>query len=157
MGIADLALGAAPIAGGALVGVLAGGTGKGPDFRALIKSDMELLDKIPPEKVELRANLQASIDRRISKLIVSTEKSRELLGAATSYKGNWRDIVLFVCAVLFTLVWWAVPHSRSNWLPTFVFLIILTVIVGIYAARGVLGSVAGVLRGRRHSGPDSAA
>ena len=146
MGIADLALGAAPIAGGALVG-LAAGSLKGPDFRGMIKSDMDLLDKIPPEDIELRAALKASIDRRIQDLIVSTEKSRELLDVAASYKGNWRDIVVFVCAVLFTIVWWNVPHSRTNWLPTFVFLIFLSVIVFFYASRGALGALRSI---RKH-------
>ncbi len=49
-----------------------------------------------------------------------------------SYKGNWRDVVLFVCTVLFAMVWWDVPHSRSNWLPMFVFLILLSVVVFFY-------------------------
>lgn len=136
-GIAEIALGAAPIAGGALLGIAAG-TMKGPDIRGMIKSDMELLDKLPPEDVELRAALKASIDRRIHDVIVSTEKSRELLDVAASYKGNWRDIVLFVCAVLFTIVWWNIPHSRTNWLPTFIFLILLSVLVFFYASRGLI-------------------
>jgi hypothetical protein len=140
MGIADLALGAAPIAGGALMG-LAAGSMKGPDFRGMIKTDLDLLDKIPPEDVELRAEFKASIDRRIKDLIVSTEKSRELLDVAATYKGNWRDIVVFVCAVLFTIVWWNVPHSRTNWLPTFVFLILLSIVVFFYASRGAVGAV----------------
>ena len=46
--------------------------------------------------------------------------------------------MLFVCAVLFTIVWWNIPHSRTNWLPTFVFLIILSVIVFFYASRGAV-------------------
>ena len=140
MGIADIALGAAPIAGGALLGIAAG-TMKGPDIRGMIKSDLELLDKIPPEDTELRAALKSSVDRRIQDLIVSTEKNRELLDVAASYKGNWRDIVVFVCAVLFTIVWWNVPHSRSNWLPTFVFLILLSIVVFFYASRGTVRAV----------------
>jgi len=146
MGIADIALGAAPIAGGALLGIAAG-TMKGPDIRGMIKSDLELLDKLPPEDVELRAALKASIDRRIQDVIVSTEKSRELLDVAASYKGNWRDIVVFVCAVLFTIVWWNVPHSRTNWLPTFVFLILLSIIVFFYASRGTMRAVRSI---RKH-------
>jgi hypothetical protein len=39
--------------------------------------------------------------------------------------------------VLFTIVWWHVNHHRSNWLPMFVMLIVLSVITGIYAVRGV--------------------
>jgi ABC-type antimicrobial peptide transport system permease subunit len=132
-----LALGAAPIAGGALLGTLAG-TIKGPDFRALIKSDMELLDKIPEQSVELRAALQRSIDERLYELITNVDRNRELRTAASAYKGNWRDIVVFVCALLFTLVWWNVPHSRTNWLITFIVLVILSVIIGVYAARGMI-------------------
>lgn len=144
-GIAEIALGAAPIAGGALLGIAAG-TMKGPDIRGMIKTDMELLDSLPAEDVELRAALKASIDRRIRDVIVSTEKSRELLDVAASYKGNWRDIVLFVCAVLFTIVWWNIPHSRTNWLPMFVFLVLLSVVVFYYATRGLVRALRSVLR-----------
>lgn len=144
-GIADLALGAAPIAGGALVGVIAGGL-KGPDFRGIIKSDIELLDKIPPENARLRAELQASINRRIEDLIVSTEKSRDLIQVAASYKGNWRDIVVFVCAVLFTVVWWNIPHDRTNWLPMFIVLLALSALVGFYAFRGTIRALGGLRR-----------
>ncbi|MFN8031992.1 MAG: hypothetical protein U0Q47_01710 [Mycobacterium sp.] len=148
-GLGGFALGAAPIAGGALLGLAAGNL-RGPDVRGAIKADMELLDKLPPEDVELRAALKQSIDQRIRSLIAGTEKSRELLEVAASYRGNWRDIVLFVCAVLFTIVWWAVPHNKSNWLPTFVFLIILSVIVGVYAGRGVVRAALRALRRGEH-------
>jgi len=152
-GIAELALGAAPIAGGALMGLVAGNI-KGPDFRGMIKSDLELLAMIPPENASLRADLEASINRRIGDLIISTEKTRELREAASSYKGNWRDGVLFLCAVLFTIVWWNVPHSRSNWLVMFIVMIVLSVVVGLYAGRGILRAVRTAIR--RGGGPDSA-
>lgn len=139
-GIAELALGAAPIAGGAMLGALAGAV-KGPDFRVQIKSDMELLDKIPEQNTELRTALQRSIDERVYELIGSLDRSRELRVAAAGYKGNWRDIVVFACALLFTLVWWNVPHTRSNWLITFIVLVILSVVIGVYAARGIAGVV----------------
>lgn len=45
-GLAEIALGAAPIAGGALLGAVAGNL-KGPDVRAVIKTDLDLLDRIP--------------------------------------------------------------------------------------------------------------
>ncbi|HPY23492.1 MAG: hypothetical protein QG655_876 [Actinomycetota bacterium] len=146
-GIADIALGAAPIAGGALVGVIAGGL-KGPDFRGMIRSDIELLDKIPPENARLRAELEASINRRIQDLIISTEKSRDLIQVAASYKGNWRDFVVFLCAVLFTLVWWNIPHERTNWLPMFIVLLVLSALVGFYACRGIIRALS-ELRHRR--------
>lgn len=135
-GIADIALGAAPIAGGALLGSLAGAV-KGPDFRAIIKSDIELLKTMPEDSPELRADLKRTIDERVAELIASIDRNRQLRLAAGSYKGNWRDTVLFVCAVLFTMVWWNVPHTRTNWTVTFVFLVILSVVIGLYAARGL--------------------
>jgi hypothetical protein len=139
-GIGDLALGAAPIAGGAMLGTLAG-TFKGPDFRALIKSDIELLDSLPEESVELRAELKRAIDENVYELIATIDSNRELRRTAVSYKGNWRDSIAFVCALLFTLVWWNVPHSRTNWLLTFIVLVILSVVVGLYAARGIIAVV----------------
>ena len=153
-GIAEIALGAAPIAGGALMGLVAGNL-KGPDYRGIIKSDLELLEMIPAENTSLRADLEASINQRISDLIVTTEKNRELREAASSYQGNWRDSVLFLCAVLFTIVWWNVPHSRTNWLVMFIVLIALTTVVGLYAGRGILRALRSV--GRRAEQKDSAA
>jgi ABC-type antimicrobial peptide transport system permease subunit len=135
-GIAELALGAAPIAGGAMLAAAAGSF-KGPDFRAMITKDMDLLDRIPPEQTERRAELQRTINERIDDLIASTEKTRELREIAASYKGNWRDIVVFICALLFTIIWWNVSHSRSNWLLMFIVMIALSVIAGLYAGRGI--------------------
>jgi len=136
-GIADLALGAAPIFGGALMGVIAGNL-KGPDYRAAIKDDLDLLAKIPPENIALREALQRSIDDRISDLVATMDKSRELRQSAVGYKGDWRDVVVFICALLFTVVWWNVDHQRTNWIVMFVFLIVLSIVTGLYAARGVL-------------------
>ena len=122
------------------MGTVAGNL-KGPDVRNLIAKDMDLLERIPEDKPELKARLKESIDQRIADLISSTERSRELRLAALAYKGNWRDIVVFICAVLFTLVWWNVPHSRANWSVMFVVMIILSVVAGIYAGRGLLRAV----------------
>jgi hypothetical protein len=140
-GIAELALGAAPIAGGALLGVVAGNL-KPPDVRGLILKDMDLLERIPDDQPDLKARLKASIDQRINDLIGATEKSRELRLAAASYTGNWRDIVVFICAVLFTIIWWNVSHSRSNWLVLFIVMIVVSVAAGIYAGRGLLRAIA---------------
>jgi hypothetical protein len=148
-GIAELALGAAPIAGGALLGVAAGGL-KGPDVRGMIKQDLDLLDRIPPEQTERRASLQRSIDERIDDLIVASEKSRSLREAALSYRGNWRDIVVFICAILFTIIWWNVSHSRTNWLPTFVLMIVLSIAAAIYAGRGVVRALQTYFHDWRH-------
>jgi ABC-type antimicrobial peptide transport system permease subunit len=136
-GIAELALGAAPIAGGALLGVAAGNL-KPPDVRGNIAKDMDLLDRIPDDRPELKDRLKESIDRRIDALIKADERSREIRIAAMSYRGNWRDIIVFICAVLFTIVWWNVSHSRANWLVMFIVMIIASVVAGIYAGRGLL-------------------
>lgn len=149
-GIAELALGAAPIAGGALLGIAAG-TFKGPDVRASIKADMELLEKLPPDQVERRAALQQSIDARIDDIVAAVDKNREIRALAASYTGNWRDIVVFVCAVLFTVVWWNVSHSRSNWLMMFIVLIILSVIAAVYASRGIFRALASFMHARREN------
>ncbi len=147
-GMAELALGAAPIAGGALLGLVAGNF-KGPDVRAAIQADMDLLDRLPPEQVERRAALQRSIDMRIDDIVAGVEKNREIRALAAGYSGNWRDIVVFICAVLFTIVWWNVSHSRTNWMLMFVVLIGLSIVAAIYAARGIFRSVATFMHSRR--------
>jgi hypothetical protein len=136
-GIAELALAGAPLAGGALLGIIAGNV-RGPDVRALIKQDMDLLERIPEDQPERRAELQRVIDLRIDDIVAGVDKNRSLLAVAQSYSGNWRDIVVFVCAVLFTIIWWNVSHSRSNWELMFVVMILVSIIAGIYAARGIV-------------------
>src|SRR6478672_13193449 len=148
-GIAELALGAAPIAGGALLGAAAGSF-KGPDVRAMIAKDMDLLERLPDDQPELKARLKASIDERICDLVAATEKSRALRAAAVSYGGNWRDIVVFICAILFTIIWWNVNHSRSNWLVMFIVMIILSVVAAIYAGRGIARAVGNYLHRKDH-------
>jgi hypothetical protein len=107
----------------------------------MIVKDMDLLERIPDDQPELKARLKASIDQRIGDLIITTERSRELREAAASYRGNWRDIVVFICAILFTIVWWNVSHSRSNWLLMFIVMIVLSVAAGIYAGRGIARAI----------------
>nr|WP_090344180.1 hypothetical protein [Mycolicibacterium malmesburyense]CRL75472.1 hypothetical protein CPGR_03588 [Mycolicibacterium malmesburyense] len=149
-GFAELALGAAPLAGGALLGIAAGNL-RGPDFRGMIAKDMDLLERIPDDQPELKARLKASIDHRIEDMISAAERSRDLRLAAMSYRGNWRDIVVFLCAILFTIVWWNVDHGRTNWMLMFIVMILATVVAGIYAARGLLRSLQMLLRGRHRS------
>jgi hypothetical protein len=143
-GLAGLALGTVPIAGGALLATAAGqlkGPVKAPDFRGLIKQDQDLLKGIPPEQTGRRAELQRTIDVRIDDLIAATDRSRSLRQEASGYQGNWRDVVLFVCVVLFAVIWWSVSHSRTNWLPMFIVLILLAVVTAFYAARGFIMSL----------------
>ena len=149
VGLAQVALNSAPIFGGALLAVVAGQF-KGPDFREAIRQDMELLDRLPAEDVDRRAELRRTIECRIDDLVDAADRSRALRRAALSYHGNWRDVVLLLCAVLFTIVWWDVSHSRDNWLPMFVVLILLCVLAAAYAFRGVLRKGRSVLRAKRH-------
>lgn len=145
--VADLALGIAPIAGGMALGAAAGYL-KGPDVRRAIKQDMELLKELPPEQAERRAQLQGSIDSRIDDLIAAVDRYRSLRGAAAAYRGGLRDVLLFVCAILFTVVWWTVDHHKSNWLPMFVVLIVVSLGAAWYAVRGLRHSVANLFRRR---------
>jgi ABC-type antimicrobial peptide transport system permease subunit len=147
-GIAEFALAGAPIAGGALLGMAAGNL-RAPDVRAMIAKDLDLLERLPAEQVQRRAELERVIELRIDDLIAAVDKNRELRALAASYEGNWRDIVVFVCAVLFTIVWWNVEHSRANWLVMFIVLIVLSVLAAIYAARGILRGLSTFMRSRR--------
>ena len=144
-GLGQLALGGAPIFGGALLAIAAGQF-KAPDNRALIKQDMDLLDRLPPEDTDRRAELQRTIDIRIDDLIDTSDRNHALRNAAMSYRGNWRDVVLLLCVLLFTFIWWDVSHSRSNWLPTFVVLILLSVVTAIYALRGAFSAATSLFR-----------
>ena len=119
VGLGQIALNSAPIFGGALLAIAAGQF-RGPDYRGSIQQDLDLLDRLPPEDTKRRADLQRTIEGRIDDLVEAADRSRTLRRAALSYQGNWRDAVLVLCAVLFTVVWWNVNHSRENWLPTFV-------------------------------------
>jgi ABC-type antimicrobial peptide transport system permease subunit len=146
-GIAELAMAGAPIAGGALLGIAAGNM-RGPDVRGLIKQDMDLLERLPADQVERRAELQRVIDMRVDDLIAGVDKSRSLLEVAQSYRGNWRDIVVFICAVLFTIVWWNVSHSRSNWLVMFIVMIVVSIAAAMYASRGIVRALRSLGRHR---------
>ncbi len=145
----QIALNSAPVVGGAMLAIAAGQF-KGPDYRGLLKQDMDLLDRLPPEAADRRAQLQRTIDDRIDDLVDAADRSRALRKAALSYQGNWRDLVLLVCALLFTVIWWDVDHSRANWLPMFILLIVLSVVTAAYAFRGVLRSASSFVH--RHRG-----
>ena len=146
-GIAELAMAGAPIAGGALLGIAAGNM-RGPDVRGLIKQDMDLLERLPADQVERRAELQRVIDIRIDDIIAGVDKNRSLLEVAQSYRGNWRDIVVFICAILFTIICWNVSHSRSNWLVMFILMIAVSIAAAMYASRGILRAVRSFARHR---------
>jgi hypothetical protein len=147
-GIAEIAMAGAPIAGGALLGAVAGNL-RGPDLRAVVKQDMELLEMLPADQTHRRAELQRVIDLRIDDMIAAVDKQRSMLEIAASYRGNWRDIVVFICAILFTIIWWNTPHSRANYWLMFGVMIIVSVAAGVYAARGLLRALRTYLRGLR--------
>ena len=150
-GLAEIALAGAPIAGGALLGAAAGNI-KPPDIRAIITKDLDLLDRIPAELVERRARLQRSIDQRIDSLIDATDKSRELREAASRYTGfdGWKDVLILVTTVLFTIIWWHVDHARTNWLLMFLVLIAVNIAVLGYIVRDVRNAFARAGKTGRH-------
>jgi hypothetical protein len=144
-GLGAIALGTAPILGGAL---LAGAAGqlKGPDYRSGIKEDLDLLDRLPADQADRRAAILRTVEQRIDDMVSATEERRQLRAAVASYQGNWRDIVMTVCAVLFTYVWWHVNHHRADWLAMFVVLIAACVLTAVYTFRGLMRSVRRFIR-----------
>jgi hypothetical protein len=151
VGLGSVALNSAPVFGGLMLAIAAGQF-RGPDYRALIKQDMDLLDRLPPEATNRRAELQRTIEARIDDLIDAADRSLTLRRAALSYRGNWRDVVLFLCVVLFTIIWWDVDHGRGNWLPMFILLILLSVVAAVYTLRGMLRSAIALTHWRRGGG-----
>jgi hypothetical protein len=149
-GMAAMAMGAAPVLGGALFGAAVGQL-RGPNLREGIKQDLELLEQLPEIEAGRRDALQRSIDDRIDELIVAEDTARRLRTAASSYEGSWRDIVLFLCTVLFSVVWWSVDHDRDIWLPVFISTIAASVVAAGYTVRGLRRSMRRVRRrdGRR--------
>ena len=148
VGLGQIALNSAPVFGGAMLGIAAGQF-RGPNFRDLIKQDMDLLDRLPPEATQRRADLERTVNDRIDDLVDAADRSRVVRKAALSYRGNWRDIVLLLCVLLFTVIWWDVDHGRSNWLPMFVLLVVLSVVTAAYAFRGVLRAATSFTHKRR--------
>lgn len=133
----DLAMGTAPILGGILLALFAGNFTGGPDVRAAIKADMDLLERLPAEDTERRAALQRSIDVRIDDLVAGVDRARDLRDFALSYRGNARDVVVFLCTLAFAVVWWHVDHARGHWVPLFIALILLAAMSGYSALRGL--------------------
>jgi hypothetical protein len=148
--IGNFAAGGGVLAGGALLGLVAGNM-RGPDVRGLIKQDMELLEGLPVEQVERRAELQRVIDIRIDDIITGVDKNRSLLEVAQSYRGNWRDIVVFIAAVLFTIMWATSvdPEKRPHYWPVLIVLILLSLLSAWYAGRGIWRALRSLIRAGR--------
>ena len=80
-GLANLALGSAPVAGGFLLAVATGqlkspGPLKAPNYRVMIQQDQEILRGIPEDQVTRRTELQHTIDVRIDDLISAIATGR---------------------------------------------------------------------------------
>jgi hypothetical protein len=141
-GLGAFALGAAPLAGGLLVGGMAGAGGpSAPDLRASIKSEMDLLQRIPEDQVTRRAALEQVIAQHIDALVVAIEKSRQLQRRTSYLTENWRDLVLVLTSVLFTVVAWHADHHRPVWLPIIIAAILMSVVTALYVLRGFLRHV----------------
>ena len=141
-GLGAFALGAAPLAGGLLVGGMAGSGGpNAPDLRAVIKSELDLLERIPEDQVTRRAALEQVIAAHIDALVVAVEKSRQLQRSTSYLTENWRDLVLFLTTVLFTVVAWHADHHRPVWLPIIIAAILMSVVTALYVLRGFLRHV----------------
>jgi hypothetical protein len=147
VGLGQIALDSAPVFGGAML-AMAAGQFRGPDFRGLIKQDMDLLDRLPADATERRAELQRTIDARIDDLVDAADRTRALRRAALSYRGKWQDVLILLSVLLFTVVWWNVNHSRSNWLLMFVLLIILSVVAAASTFRGLLRAASSLIHGK---------
>lgn len=151
----QLLIGAAPVLGGLVLGVVAMNFLKSPDVRGPVKDDLDLLDRLPAEQTHRRAELQRSIYLRIDDLVARVDHEHAARDAVNPYLDRWRGAVAFLFTVLFTYVWWGVDHSRSDWLPMFLVLIVLSVLAFMYAAGGVLRATRAYRRGRRN--PDRSA
>ena len=142
VGVGALVTGAAPLAGGVLLGGMAGKSGPSvPDFRAVILSDLELLQRLPEAEVARRAALKRMLGEHVEALLVAQEKSREFRRKTRYFTEHWRDIVLFVTTLLFVVVICYADHHRPVWLPLLIATIVMSVVTGIAVVRGFLRSI----------------
>jgi hypothetical protein len=139
-----LAVGAAPLAGGLLLGGMAGkGNSSVADLRAVITSELELLQQLPEAEVARRAALKRMIGEHVDALLAAQEKSREFQSRTRYFteEGHWRDIVLFVTILLFAVIAWHADHHRPVWLPLFIATLVVAVITAVAVVRGFLTSI----------------
>src|SRR4029078_3092404 len=111
-----LALGAAPLAGVLLLGGMAGsGNSSVADLRAVITSELELLQQLPEAEVAPRAARKRMIGEHVDALLAAQEKSREFQSRTRYFteEGHWRDVVLFGTILLFAVLGlYGVTHTR---------------------------------------------
>jgi hypothetical protein len=134
-GLEGFAMGAAPLAGGVLLGGMAG---KGTDLRAVIKSELDLLERIPEDQVTRRAALEQVIAQHVNDLVVAEERGRQRQRRISYFTEHWRDIVLFLTTVLFTVITWYADHHRPVWLPLFIAATLMSVVTAQSVLRGFL-------------------
>ncbi len=148
VGVGAIVTGVAPLAGGLLLGGMAGRSGpSGADLRAIILSELDLLQRIPEEEVDRRAAFKRVIAEHIEALLVAQEKSREFKRKTKYFTEHWRDIIVFVTTLLFVVILWHADHQRPVWLPLLIATIVMSVVTAISVVRGFLASV-------RSSAPD---
>jgi hypothetical protein len=113
------------------------------DPRAGIKEDLELLGRLPEDQVARRAALMGTIENRIDALIAVSQRSRKLRRRAGYFtkRANWRDLAVFISAVLFAVICWGVDHHRAYWLPMFVVTILVATLTGLFVLGGFVRSV----------------
>jgi hypothetical protein len=142
VGVGALVTGVAPLAGGLLLGGMAGKSGpSGPDLRAVIISELDILQRIPEDEVVRRAEFKRMIGEHVEALLVAQEKSREFKRRTRYFTEHWRDIVVFVTTLLFLVVIWYGDHHRPIWLPLLIATILMSVVTAISVVRGFLSSV----------------
>ena len=142
VGVGALVTGVAPLAGGVLLGGMAGRTGPSvPDLRAFIISELDLLQRIPEDEVARRAAFKRMIGEQVEALLVAQEKSRKFKRKTRYFTENWREMVLLVTTPLFGVVIWHADHHRPAWLPLLIATIVMSVVTGIEVLRGFLTSV----------------
>ena len=83
-GMPAIAMGAAPVLGGALFGAAVGQL-RGPNLREGIKQDLELLEQMPEIDAARREALRRSINDRIDELVEANDKAHQLRAIASSY------------------------------------------------------------------------
>ena len=142
VGVGALVTGVAPPAGGVLLGGMAGKSGPSvPDLRAVIISELDLLQRIPEDEMARRAAFKRMIAEHVEALLVAQEKSREFKRKTKYFTEHWRDIVVFVTTLLFVVIIWHADHSRPVWLPLVIATIVMSVVTAISVVRGFLSSV----------------
>ena len=101
---------------------------------------LDLLERIPEEQVTHRAALEQLIAQHVDDLVAAIEKGRQRQQRIGYFTENWRDLVLFLTTVLFTVVTWHADHHRPVWLPLFIAATLITgpVMILFYVLTGLL-------------------